>query len=311
MPSYSGVFTLQAQMQAIAAGLWTAPPGAPTIGTATGGNASASVTFTAPAYTGNPAGITSYTVTSSPGGITGTGASSPVTVSGLSNGTAYTFTVTATGASGTGSASAASNSVTPVALPAIGAAYGGGYFAGQIGVSGVATHNLVIGPLSTAQNTTEWKNATTATPGADSVIDGVQNTADMVADGNATVYPAAHFCNNLSTGGQTDWYMPAKNELEVCYFNLKPTTTANQTSSGINPNAIPPRASNYTSGNPAQTSATDFRDTGTEDFAVSRYWNSTEYSASRGTTQDFGNGYQKFSDKYNTYTVRAIRRVAA
>jgi hypothetical protein len=58
-------------------------------------------------------GITGYTVTSSPGGVTGTGASSPVVVSGLTAGTAYTFTVTASTAGGTGPASAASNSVTP------------------------------------------------------------------------------------------------------------------------------------------------------------------------------------------------------
>jgi len=87
-------------------------PGAPTIGTATAGNAQASVTFTAPANNGG-ALITGYTVTSNPGGLTGTGASSPITVTGLTNGTAYTFTVTATNSAGTGSASAASNSVTP------------------------------------------------------------------------------------------------------------------------------------------------------------------------------------------------------
>lgn len=89
-------------------------PGAPTIGTATAGNTSASITFTAPASNGGAA-ITGYTVTSSPGGITGTGASSPITVSGLTNGTAYTFSVTATNSVGTGPASAASNSVTPSA----------------------------------------------------------------------------------------------------------------------------------------------------------------------------------------------------
>jgi hypothetical protein len=90
-------------------------PGAPTIGTATAGNAQAAVSFTAPAVTGGPA-ITSYTATSSPGGITGSAASSPITVSGLTNGTAYTFTVTATNSIGTGTASAASNSVTPTAV---------------------------------------------------------------------------------------------------------------------------------------------------------------------------------------------------
>jgi hypothetical protein len=115
MPNYSGIWTEQAVMQAVGAGNWPGNPGAPTIGTATAGDASASVTFTAPTNNGGSA-ITSYTVTSSPGSLTGTGASSPITVSGLTNGTAYTFTVTATNATGTGPASAASNSVTP-ALP--------------------------------------------------------------------------------------------------------------------------------------------------------------------------------------------------
>ena len=45
----------------------------------TGGNAQATVAFTAPASNGG-APITSYTVTSSPGGLTGTGAASPITV---------------------------------------------------------------------------------------------------------------------------------------------------------------------------------------------------------------------------------------
>lgn len=91
-------------------------PGAPTIGTAIGGNAQATVSFSAPASNGGAA-ITSYRATSSPGGFTATAASSPITVSGLTNGTAYTFTVTATNIKGTGSASAASNSVTPATVP--------------------------------------------------------------------------------------------------------------------------------------------------------------------------------------------------
>jgi hypothetical protein len=75
----------------------------------------------------------------------------------------------------------------PPTLPAIGSAFGGGFFAGQIGVSGVATHNLVVGPVSSAQSgIVQWKNANTATAGADSDIDGPQNTADMVADGSFT-----------------------------------------------------------------------------------------------------------------------------
>jgi hypothetical protein len=201
---------------------------------------------------------------------------------------------------------------------AIGSAYEGGFYAGQIGVSGVATHYLVVGPVSSAQSgSKQYKNATSATVGAGSVIDGPQNTADIVADGDSTVYPAAHFCNNLVIGGFSDWYMPAQNELDVCYYNLKPTTTSNETSvSGINANAVPERTVTYTSGTPAQTSASNFKDTGAQDFQPIGYWSSTKNLTSQAWMQYFNNGYPrsqtKTLDYFNGYParVRAIRRVA-
>lgn len=195
-------------------------------------------------------------------------------------------------------------------LPAIGSAFGGGFFAGQISTAanGIADYNLVIGPVASAEASKQWKNANTATTGADSVIDGPQNTADMVANGSSTVYPAAHFCNNLTIGGFSDWYMPAKNELEVCYYNLKPTTTSNSTD-GTNTNAVPSRGSNYTSGTPAQTSATDFQSTGTEDFAADGYWSSTEFSAPFAWIQTFNDGSQYFFYKTTSFRVRAVRRL--
>lgn len=90
-------------------------PSAPVIGTATDGGTgtTASVAFTPSTYIGK--GTINYTVTSSPGNITASGSSSPITVTGLTTGTAYTFTVQGTTNYGVTSAvSSASNSMTPV-----------------------------------------------------------------------------------------------------------------------------------------------------------------------------------------------------
>jgi hypothetical protein len=87
-------------------------PDAPSIGVPTAGNGQVSVAFTAPAGNGGSA-ITSYTATSAPGGFSASGTSSPLIVTGLSNGTTYTFTVTATNAIGTGAPSASSIAVAP------------------------------------------------------------------------------------------------------------------------------------------------------------------------------------------------------
>lgn len=195
-------------------------------------------------------------------------------------------------------------------LPAIGSALGGGYFAGQISTAGngIADYNLVVGPKSTAQAYPKtWKTTSTSTAGTSSVINGPTNSSNM----NNASHPAAEFCEALTIGGFTDWYMPAKNELEVCYYNLKPTTDANETTySGTNTNAVPSRGSNYTSGTPAQTSATNFRNTGTEYFQSVDYWTSTQYSATLAWIQSFYDGGQGQSDKGNYARVRAIRRVA-
>jgi hypothetical protein len=100
-------------------------PGAPTGVTATAGNTSAAVSWTAPTNTGGSA-ITSYKVTpyigstaQTPMTVTGSPPATSTTVTGLTNGTTYTFTVSATNATGTGPESAQSNAVTPVAAPTV------------------------------------------------------------------------------------------------------------------------------------------------------------------------------------------------
>lgn len=90
-------------------------PGAPTAVSAIPGNTQAIVSFTAPANPGSTP-ITSYTVTSSPGGFTASGASSPLAVSGLTNGTAYTFSVVATNSSGNSNPGVSNQIVSGTAL---------------------------------------------------------------------------------------------------------------------------------------------------------------------------------------------------
>ena len=87
---------------------------APITVTAVAGSGRATVSFVAPASGGSE--ITSYAVTSGPEGIGATGAESPITVTGLADGTTYTFTVTATNAIGTSQSSMPSNAVTPATL---------------------------------------------------------------------------------------------------------------------------------------------------------------------------------------------------
>jgi hypothetical protein len=96
-------------------------PGAPTEVTATAGNSSATVSWTAP-FNGNSA-ITSYTITpyigstaQPPTTITGSPPASLTTITGLTNGTTYTFKVTATNAIGTSQPSTPSNPATPAAV---------------------------------------------------------------------------------------------------------------------------------------------------------------------------------------------------
>jgi hypothetical protein len=100
-------------------------PGAPTSVTATAGDASASLSWTAPSDGGSP--ITKYTVTPYIGtvaqpstDVTGAPPATSATISNLSNGTSYTFKVTATNAVGTGPPSTASNAVTPLAPYVVG-----------------------------------------------------------------------------------------------------------------------------------------------------------------------------------------------
>ena len=194
----------------------------------------------------------------------------------------------------------------------IGQAYGGGFYAGKISTTadGVATHYLIVAPKASGENSGRTWGVYGTTTGITSDINGPTNSASLAALGAS--YEAAKFCEDLTIGDYSDWYLPAKNELEVLYYFLKPTTTANYTGSGSNANAVSPEpiSTNYTSGSPAQTSAgIGFRTGETDAFASAYYWSSTEYVANSAWVQGFDDGLQGSFNKGGSIYVRAVRRV--
>lgn len=88
------------------------PPDAPTSVIAEAGNSQAIISFKSPTNTGG-APILNYIITSVPVNLTAAGLKSPITLTGLANGTSYTFTVVAINSAGIGIASSASNAIIP------------------------------------------------------------------------------------------------------------------------------------------------------------------------------------------------------
>ena len=211
--------------------------------------------------------------------------------------------------------------------PAIGEAFGGGFYAGNI-VEGGTEYFILVAPKSSGENSSkQFKTSNTAAP---SDTQTLNNGPAASSSMNSATYPAAQFCEALTIGGFSDWYLPARDELELCYRNLKPTTAGNSRSNrpkasitypegndlladthGVNRNSNPTGAA-YTSGTPSQTSVTAFITGGTEAFASDFYWSSSEFSVTNNAwIQYFSylNGFQDSEGKTNSRYVRAVRRV--
>lgn len=197
------------------------------------------------------------------------------------------------------------NATAPV-LPAVGTAIEGGFFVGVINLAG-EHYGLVVAPKNGGEHgPAPWSKSDKALAGARSYCDGHANTEAMAKAGSAL----AAWARGLELDGFTDWYLPSRDELELCYRHLKPGSEKNyQYRSGDNPSSVP-TGYPYTDTNPPQTSVANFQDDGPDAFAADRYWSSTQVAGGEPYAwfQRFSTGTQYGNDEYGELRARAVRR---
>ncbi len=157
--------------------------------------------------------------------------------------------------------------------PTIGDAKGAGYYFGTLN-----GYELICAPI-TGQSSKSWAdtyNVAVFTPGADSLTNGYQNTLDMIADTASENHQAANFVVGLTIGGFTDWYLPAKDELNLLYLNRIALEAA-----------------------------------GSGSFTEGYYWSSSQANNSFDAwRQALIGGWQHDGNKSTVGSIRAIRRIA-
>jgi len=196
------------------------------------------------------------------------------------------------------------NAITRNTLPAIGAAFEGGYYAGLIALNG-ETYGIVVAPKASG----ELEEATWGEYGNDLLAarhfnDGLANTQAMAEAGS----DLARWMLALDINGFADWYLPARDELELLYRHFKPTTQSNWVyRHGENPSSVP-MGYPYTAEHPAQTQQPEFQASAPEAFAARWYWSSTQYSPGSAWIQGFVGGTQDYDRKGIELRARAVRR---
>ncbi len=191
-------------------------------------------------------------------------------------------------------------------VPTIGAAIQGGYFAGVIRLND-AMHGLVIAPKTPGEcKPRAWGKGLKRVSAAGSFVDGLANTVAMAEAGSAL----ARWARDLAIGEFTDWYLPARDELELVYRNFKPSVFENWVfRHGDNPSSWPVGYP-YTESLPAQTAIEAFRTGGAEALSEDWYWTSTQFAGDEQYAwyQSGDNGGQGGNRKNSELRARAVRR---
>lgn len=191
-----------------------------------------------------------------------------------------------------------------------GTPFGGGFYVGRMIDPNGVKYALILAPKGSGEsgNRTAFTSTNAAMTSLLSDWDGASNTAAMLADNRS---PIATFTANMTIGGFTDWFIPARYQLELCYRNLKRSTTANDlTGDGVTSNQYAyPNTPAYTASNPAQTSRALFQSGGSEAFEDDNYWTSSPYPSTEAWYQDMNAGGLRHGSKTVGHRVRAVRMI--
>jgi hypothetical protein len=181
----------------------------------------------------------------------------------------------------------------------------GGYFGGILTFGG-DVYGQVIAPKAAGDlGPAIWHPDEKLIAGADSFFDGLSNTQAMAEAGSEIAQKVL----DLRINGRDDWHIGSRDQVELMYRGLKPTTDENYVYRyGDNPSSLPPGYP-YTLHLPGQTEVELFRDGGAEAFESTWYFTSTQCSAYYAWFQYFGDGCQYTTYKYDGGRFRAVRMI--
>lgn len=107
----------------------------------------------------------------------------------------------------------------PITAPAIGHPWQGGIYAGLVrGIAGAPDYHLIVSDLASHFEDIAWGSYGENEVGAACPFDGLANTLALLESGRS--HPAAEKAAAVRDGGFEDWYLPARRELAIAYWNL-------------------------------------------------------------------------------------------